>query len=473
MIEGFEKRHKLHVLHAWGMTETSPLGTVSRLKPHLDAGPEPERFQAPGHAGHGGAARRRARRRRERRPRCPGTASRWASCTCAGRGWRRSYYHNPVEADKFTMDGWFRTGDVVTIDAEGYVQITDRTKDLIKSGGEWISSVDLENALMGHPAVKEAAVIGLPHPKWTERPVACVVLREGADGHAERAARVPRAALRQVLAARRLRLHGSDPAHRRRQVPQDGAARAAQGLQAGVGPPLGAPGPRRPRVGHASRGSLRHGAARTHRAPRASLPFEGSAIGCRHRRTSRAGAGEWLRGGHRGATHRARPPAWRCWGGRCAAPAPGRRTGSTASSGGSRAWPGRPATRWCSTGRRWRPWTPPGPGCCTSPPRRWSGRGGRWRCGSARSTGRCSRWSASPPWRPPRRRRGPGWRSGWAGGRSTPSARPRPCSRSWGRAPWPRPARWPGRPASAGAPCSTPSRPRGSTPSPSWGCWPA
>jgi fatty-acyl-CoA synthase len=92
----------------------------------------------------------------------------------------RSYFQNPVEADKFTMDGWFRTGDIVTIDGEGYVRITDRSKDLIKSGGEWISSVDLENALMGHPAVKEAAVIGVAHPKWAERPVACVVLKEGA-----------------------------------------------------------------------------------------------------------------------------------------------------------------------------------------------------------------------------------------------------------------------------------------------------
>jgi len=91
----------------------------------------------------------------------------------------RSYFQNPAEADKFTMDGWFRTGDIVTMDAEGYMRITDRSKDLIKSGGEWISSVDMENALMGHPAVKEAAVVGLPHPKWGERPVACVVLKEG------------------------------------------------------------------------------------------------------------------------------------------------------------------------------------------------------------------------------------------------------------------------------------------------------
>jgi fatty-acyl-CoA synthase len=91
-----------------------------------------------------------------------------------------SYYKNEAEQDKWTRDGWFRTGDVITIDPEGYIKIADRTKDLIKSGGEWISSVELENALMGHPAVKEAAVIGLPHPKWLERPLAVVVLRDAA-----------------------------------------------------------------------------------------------------------------------------------------------------------------------------------------------------------------------------------------------------------------------------------------------------
>jgi fatty-acyl-CoA synthase len=97
-------------------------------------------------------------------------------------------------ADRWTRDGWFKTGDVVTIDTEGYLQITDRTKDLIKSGGEWISSVALENELMGHPAVKEAAVVAVPHPKWAERPLAAVVLREGAKTTPEE--------LRQYLLAR-------------------------------------------------------------------------------------------------------------------------------------------------------------------------------------------------------------------------------------------------------------------------------
>src|SRR6202008_4364656 len=87
-----------------------------------------------------------------------------------------AYFEQPDAADRFTADGWFRIGDIVTIDERGYITIQYRSKDLIKSGGEWISSVALENALMGHPAVAEAAVIAVPHPRWTERPVAAVGL---------------------------------------------------------------------------------------------------------------------------------------------------------------------------------------------------------------------------------------------------------------------------------------------------------
>ena len=95
-------------------------------------------------------------------------------CVTAG------YYNDPHAGDRFTEDGWFRTGDVVTIDPEGYFEIADRSKDLVKSGGEWISSIALENALVGHPAVAEACVIAVPHPRWGERPLACVVLRPNA-----------------------------------------------------------------------------------------------------------------------------------------------------------------------------------------------------------------------------------------------------------------------------------------------------
>jgi fatty-acyl-CoA synthase len=178
MIEAFEKRHGLHVLHAWGMTEMSPVGTVSRLKSNLRDAPEGERFRMRATQGlpvplvdtrvlgEGGPV--------------PADGASMGELHVRGPWIARSYYKNPAEADKFTMDGWFRTGDVVTVDREGYVRITDRSKDLIKSGGEWISSVDLENALMGHPAVKEAAVVAVRHPKWDERPVACVVVRDGA-----------------------------------------------------------------------------------------------------------------------------------------------------------------------------------------------------------------------------------------------------------------------------------------------------
>jgi fatty-acyl-CoA synthase len=96
-----------------------------------------------------------------------------------------SYHHVPVDPDKFTADGWLRTGDVASVDSLGFVKITDRTKDLIKSGGEWISSVDLENAIMAHPAVAEAAVIAVPDVKWSERPLACVVLKAGQSATAE------------------------------------------------------------------------------------------------------------------------------------------------------------------------------------------------------------------------------------------------------------------------------------------------
>jgi fatty-acyl-CoA synthase len=96
-----------------------------------------------------------------------------------------AYYRNPEATASFTEDHWLRTGDIATIDARGCVELRDRSKDLIKSGGEWISSVALENALMGHPAVAEAAVIAVPHPKWDERPLACVVLKAGQSATSE------------------------------------------------------------------------------------------------------------------------------------------------------------------------------------------------------------------------------------------------------------------------------------------------
>jgi len=97
----------------------------------------------------------------------------------------REYYRAGGPGEEFTADGWLRTGDIAAIAPDGFIRLVDRSKDLIKSGGEWISSVDVENAIMAHPAVKEAAVIAVPHPKWMERPLACVALRPGCELAAE------------------------------------------------------------------------------------------------------------------------------------------------------------------------------------------------------------------------------------------------------------------------------------------------
>jgi acyl-CoA synthetase (AMP-forming)/AMP-acid ligase II len=178
MIEGFERRHGLHVCHAWGMTEMCPLGTVSELTSRELALPEDEQYAY------------RARQGVpvpfvEIRAHGEGGLVPWDGSTMGElevRGaWIASSYHDaPEAADRWTDDGWFKTGDVVTIEPSGYIEIQDRSKDLVKSGGEWISTVALENALMGHPAVAEAAVIAVPDEKWAERPLAVVVLKEGA-----------------------------------------------------------------------------------------------------------------------------------------------------------------------------------------------------------------------------------------------------------------------------------------------------
>jgi len=183
MIEGFEKRHGLRIVHAWGMSEMSPIGTLCKPGPQGTRLPDPEKFRL--RATQGTAVPFVDVRAVGDRGEVPWDGKSMGELHVRGPCVARSYFRNPAEADKFTMDGWFRTGDVVTIDPEGYVRITDRSKDLIKSGGEWISSVDVENALMGHPAVKEAAVVAVPHEKWSERPVACVVLKDGAKASDE------------------------------------------------------------------------------------------------------------------------------------------------------------------------------------------------------------------------------------------------------------------------------------------------
>jgi fatty-acyl-CoA synthase len=174
LIEHFEKKLGVSMAHAWGMTETSPLGTVSRLKSYMEGQPDAERYAIRAKQGYA-VAGVDLRAVDEAGREVPWDGRTAGELQVRGPWVVRAYHDNPEAAAQFTEDGWFRTGDVVTIDAEGYIQITDRTKDLIKSGGEWISSVDLESLIMGHAKVLEAAVIAVPHPQWVERPLACVV----------------------------------------------------------------------------------------------------------------------------------------------------------------------------------------------------------------------------------------------------------------------------------------------------------
>jgi fatty-acyl-CoA synthase len=173
MIEGFEKRHGLTVIHAWGMTETSPLGTVSRLRSWHEALPEAERFAIRAKQG-APVPGVEIRAVDESGKEVPWDGKAYGELQVRGSWIISEYYHDERSAEQF-VDGWFRTGDVVAIDPDGFMQIVDRTKDLVKSGGEWISSQDLENVIMSNPKVLEAAVIAVPHPKWQERPLACVV----------------------------------------------------------------------------------------------------------------------------------------------------------------------------------------------------------------------------------------------------------------------------------------------------------
>jgi fatty-acyl-CoA synthase len=166
--------------NGWGMTETSPVVTSGRLATAHQALSAAERRRIVGSPG-------------PTLPLCEvrivddaGKTVAWDATSpgelqVSGPTVASAYFGANRDEDAFTADGWLRTGDVATIDGLGYVRIVDRTKDLVKSGGEWISSVDLENAIMGHPDVAEAAVIGIPHEKWGERPLACVVTRSGSS----------------------------------------------------------------------------------------------------------------------------------------------------------------------------------------------------------------------------------------------------------------------------------------------------
>lgn len=178
LIEKLEKQHGVCIVQAWGMTETSPMASIAT--PPKNCPPEEE-------------INWRSKSGRivpgvELRLMESGNVLPWDGQSVGEiqvRGaWVTGGYYGEESADKF-QDGWLRTGDVGTVDAKGYVQITDRTKDVIKSGGEWISSVELENEIMAHPDVIEAAVISVPDERWDERPLACVVLKDGSETKAE------------------------------------------------------------------------------------------------------------------------------------------------------------------------------------------------------------------------------------------------------------------------------------------------
>jgi acyl-CoA synthetase (AMP-forming)/AMP-acid ligase II len=189
LSEAYEAGIGLPILQAWGMTETSPVGSVCHVKSTLEDSV----------AGDGGADLRASVGQpavgveaRITRPDAadPTEPLPWDGDTpgelqVRGPWIAAGYYEDPRSPESFSADGWLKTGDIATIDSHGYIRLVDRAKDVIKSGGEWISSVELENELMAHPQVSEAAVIGVANARWGERPVACVVLRPGAEPTAD------------------------------------------------------------------------------------------------------------------------------------------------------------------------------------------------------------------------------------------------------------------------------------------------
>jgi acyl-CoA synthetase (AMP-forming)/AMP-acid ligase II len=181
LSEAYREKIGMPILQAWGMTETSPLASVCRVKSTLLDRDEDELADLR-------AAQGLPAPLVELRIVDPGSDEvlPWdgearGELQAAGPWVAAGYYNDDRSPESFTEDGWLRTGDVATISPHGYVRLVDRTKDLVKSGGEWISSVELENAIMGHPKVSEAAVIGIPDEKWSERPLACVVLEDGEE----------------------------------------------------------------------------------------------------------------------------------------------------------------------------------------------------------------------------------------------------------------------------------------------------
>jgi fatty-acyl-CoA synthase len=185
LIKAYKERHGIDVIHAWGMTEMSPVGTVSNLTSDLLELPEDEQLGYKAKQGYPVPFIEIRARDEETDEFVPWDDETMGELEVRGPWVASSYFKTEEGAEDFTEDGWFKTGDIVSIDEHGFIHIQDRDKDLVKSGGEWISSVQLENALMAHEAVAEAAVISIPHEKWDERPLAVVVLKEGQEATPE------------------------------------------------------------------------------------------------------------------------------------------------------------------------------------------------------------------------------------------------------------------------------------------------
>lgn len=182
LLRGLD-RFGIRIFHLWGMTETSPIATLGVIKATLSSLSSEQRYKL--RAKQGMTVPFVELRVVGPEGEAPWDGVSFGELETRGPWVAADYFEAPEARDRWTPDGWFRTGDIATIDPDGYIKIVDRSKDLIKSGGEWISSVDLENALMCHPCIQEAAVIGVPHPKWQERPLAVVVLKQGAHTEAE------------------------------------------------------------------------------------------------------------------------------------------------------------------------------------------------------------------------------------------------------------------------------------------------
>jgi fatty-acyl-CoA synthase len=182
LSEGYREQTGLPIMQAWGMTETSPIASVGRIKSTLDAVLDDEgRADLRTTVGQPSVCVEARIVRPGSTESLPWDGQSSGELQVRGPWIASEYYDDERSPESFTEDGWLKTGDVAVIDTHGYIRLVDRTKDVIKSGGEWISSVDLENELMGHPKVAEAAVIGIAHPKWSERPLACVVVQPGEE----------------------------------------------------------------------------------------------------------------------------------------------------------------------------------------------------------------------------------------------------------------------------------------------------